>query len=83
MNYKVLSTLSMTESQFEAIKARLLPRIYDDRDDALAWCRDVNKIGGISWSIEADDGTFLSRRQICREIDLRASQLVGRPKKYG
>jgi hypothetical protein len=82
MNYKVLCTPAMPEAQFEAIRARIWPRIYDDRDDALAWCRDINKHGGISWSIEDDDGSRLTRWDIIDEINKRSNELVGRPKKY-
>ena len=84
MNYRVLYTpQKMSEAQFTAIKDKLFPRIYNDRNDALAWCRDVNKKGGISWSIEADDGSHLNRRQIVDEASRRTYDLIGRPKNFG
>ena len=83
MNYKVLCSPTISESEFAAIKTRIFPRIYDDRDDALAWCRDVTRTGNIAWSIEGDDGSYLTRWQIIEEIKKRAHELTGRPKKYG
>jgi hypothetical protein len=45
-NYKVYWThLELSDRDFERMKRSLIPRIYDDRDDALACARDCIKAG--------------------------------------
>jgi hypothetical protein len=80
VNYKVYCTrLELSGRDFERVKRSLVPRMYDDRDDALAWARDCIRAGLLMHLIEGDDGSALEGDEIPDLIRRRARELTGRP----
>jgi len=83
-SYKVYCThFELSDRDFERMKQSVIPRVYDDRDDAIAWARDCIKAGLLVHLIEGGDGSALKGDQIKDVIRSRARELIGRPKKYG
>jgi hypothetical protein len=65
MGYRVFSGPEGSERISPLDKERLLYKEFDTLDNALAWARHVNDSGRVTLAIDGDDGTRLTKQEIC------------------
>lgn len=68
MRYRVVSGPPGGGDVSPLEKERLLFKEFDSLEGALAWARHLSESGRVALSIDGDDGTILSKREIAAAL---------------